>query len=510
MSVSNRIVFNTVITYGKAVLTIFISLFATRLVLNALGVRDFGLNNVVGGVVAMLSFLDAAMATSTQRFISISLGNGDVCMLKRVFANSVFLHFGIAFLLVFLLETFGLYFLNNNLKIDPERLYAANILFHFVVISTFVTIISVPYDAVINAHENMLFLAVIGIIESLLKLLIAFSLLAVIYDKLIIYGFLTMLLTIVVRIVKQLYVRKKYHESRVDFKEEFNLQILKELTTFTGWNLFGVLSYMGRNQGISIVLNLFFSTVVNAAYAIANQINGQLSFFSATITQVLQPQIMKSEGGGDRERLLKLSVFSSKFSFFLFAFFALPIYVELPLVLKIWLGNIPENTVIFCRLIILMTLVIQLRSGITIATHAIGKIKSYQLINSPVQLFTLPIGYLFFMYGFPPYSIILVALLTESIVLLISIRFFYNMTNYSSILFYKNVVFRCLSVLVITYSFLKFVSIYGNSYFFKLSTILISSLIFCFLVFFIGLDRNEKESVKEMFYYLKQKFIKKI
>lgn len=510
MSATNRIVFNTAITYGKALLTIFISLFATRLILNGLGVKDFGLNNVVGGVVAMLSFLDAAMATATQRFISINLGNGDVPMLRKVFANSVLLHLVIAFLLVFTLETIGLYFLNNNLKIDPERLYAANILFHFVVISTFVTIISVPYDAVINAHENMLFLAVVGIIESLLKLLIALSLSFVIYDKLIVYGFLTMTLTIVARVVKQLYVRKKYHESKVNFKEEYNLKILKELTTFTGWNLFGVLSYMGRNQGISIVLNLFFSTVVNAGYAIANQINGQLSFFSATITQVLQPQIMKSEGGGDRDRLLKLSVFSSKFAFFLFAFFALPIYVELPLVLEIWLGNTPKNTVIFCRLIILMTLVIQLRSGITIATHAIGKIKSYQLINSPIQLFTLPIGYLLFTYGFPPYSIVLVALLTEGTVLLISIYFFSNMTSYSSTLFYKNVILRCISVLAITYGFIKFASPFGSSYFFKLSIIIISSLFFCVLVFLIGLDKNEKISVKEMLYYLKQKFKTKI
>lgn len=495
MQNTNRIVFNTLINYVKSAFTITIALYSTRIILNTLGAADFGLFNVVGGLVGMLTFLNAAMATSTQRYISYSLGKNETAKVKSLFANSSILHYAIGVLLVIVIELAGLYLINRKLEINIERLETANLLFHFVVISTFISVISVPFDAVINAHENMLFLAIVGIFETLLKLGIAIQLTYTSGDKLVVFGLLTMFSSVIIILVKRIYSRNKYAETRVSLQNNYNSDEIKELTTFAGWNLLGILSYIGRNQGMAVILNLFFSTVVNAAYGIASQVNSQLSFFSTTIMQAIQPQMVKSEGAGDRGKLITLAIFSSKISFFLFAFVAIPIYIEIPVVLKLWLKNIPDNTVIFCRLIILLTLILQLRTGITTAVHAIGNIKKYQLLNSPVQLLNLPIGYILFNYDYPPYSIIVVSIITEGIVLMISINFFAKLTGYSGIRFFKNVLFPCFFILITTYLIVSTLSSVNQSYLHKLILFILSSCVYLGLFFFIGLDKNEKNKI---------------
>lgn len=508
MQNTHRILFNTIITYAKSAITIVIALYSTRLILNTLGAADFGLFNVIGGLVGMLSFLNAAMATSTQRYISFNLGKNDITKVRSVFANSSILHYGIGILLAVTIELTGIYLINHQLEINPESLKTANLLFHFVVISTVISIISVPYDALINAHENMLFVAVVSIFETLLKLGIAISLSHTTWNKLVTFGFLTMLASIIIIAIKRVYSRNKYFETRVSLKKNFDINLIRELSSFAGWNLLGVLCYIGRNQGTAVILNLFFSTVVNASYGIANQVNGQLSFFSTTIMQAIQPQMVKSEGAGDRVKLIALAIFSSKISFFLLAFIAIPTYIELPFILKLWLTNIPEYTVIFCRSIIILTLILQLRTGITTATHAIGNIKKYQLLNSPIQLLSLPIGYMLFSYHYPPYSIILVSILTESIVLFLSINFFARLTNYSAINFHTNVLFPCIFILVVTYLTFSVSSKISCSYLFKSILFLLTACFYFGLVFFIGLNKNEKNKAIELINNLRYKLKK--
>lgn len=505
----NRIAFNTGITYAKAAITILITLYTTRVVLNALGASDFGLFNVIGGVVAMLAFLNAAMTTSTQRYISFSLGEGDLSKIKKVFGNSLILHYGLGLLLAIAIEVVGMYFINYKLEIAADRLATANLVFHFVVISTFFSIVSVPYDAVVNAHENMLFLAIISIFETLLKLGVACYLFYTKEDRLLVYGLLTMMTAIVVRIVKRLYTRRKYQETHVKLIHVYDKAVIRQLTSFAGWNLLGVVCYIGRNQGIAVVLNLFFSTVINAAYGIANQVNAQLTFFSSTMIQAIQPQIVKSEGSGDRARLTTLSVFSSKISFFLFALVAVPVFVELPLVLSFWLKEVPDSTATFCRCIIVLTLVLQLRSGVTMAVHAIGNIKKYQLMNSPVQLLVLPVGYILFRYGFPPYSIVMVSIFVEMMVLILSINFFNKLTSYPVVHFYKKVIFPCAAVFMISYFFDALLSGLNSSVFYKLFIGACTALVYGGLVYFIGLEKVERSKMIILVNSVKAKMFKR-
>lgn len=509
MSKANKIAFNTGITYAKAAITIIISLYATRLVLNALGAADFGLFNVIGGVVAMLSFLNAAMTTATQRYISFSLGEGDINKVKKVFVNSLILHYALGVLLVAVVEVIGMYFINYKLEISPERLTVANWVFHFVVVSTFFSIVSVPYDAVVNAHENMLFLAIVSIFETLLRLVIAAYLYYTNEDRLMVFGFLTMLSAIIIRIIKRIYSRRKYEETHVSFKGGYQKDQIKQLTSFAGWNLLGVLCYIGRNQGIAVVLNLFFATVINAAYGIANQVNAQLTFFSSTMIQAIQPQIVKSEGSGDRARLITLSVFSSKVSFFLFALVAIPIYAELPFVLKLWLKDVPESTTAFCRCIIILTFILQLRSGITMAVHAIGNIKKYQLINSPIQLLAIPVGYLLFRFGnYPPYSIVVVSILVEAFVLLLSINFFSKLTGYSVFSFYRHVIIPCAFIFGVCYVFSVSLAGLNSSLLYKASMAVSTVLLYCLLVFFFGFDKMERTKLLAMVQNIRNKVFK--
>ena len=458
MKATDRIIFNTGITYARAVITALISLYATRLILNALGAEDFGLYNVIGGMVAMLSFLNAAMTTSTQRYLSFNLGRQDVELVKGVFANSIIIHFVVAFIVVVAIEVVALYFIDNQLKINPERISVAKYILHFAVASTFITIISVPYDAVINAHENMLFLAVTSIIESFLKLAVALLIVYISTDKLFLFGLLTMGATIIIRIIKQVYSKRKYEECSASLITYYSVSQIKELSSFAGWNLFGALCALARNQGIAVVLNLFYTTVINAAYGIANQINGQLMFFSQTMMSAIRPQIMKSEGANDRARMIRLSLSANKFSFFLFTFFAVPLYFQMPFVLKIWLKELPQYSVEFCRAILLLTAANQINMGLMTAVQAIGKIKLYQTVAGGIQLLTLPIGFVFLKFGYAPYSIVLVSFGLECLSTVFRMFYFDYLTGYPVWLYFKDVILLSIITMIPTAFFVMFLS----------------------------------------------------
>ena len=413
MKSATRVARNTGFLYGKMVITIFISLYSTRLILNALGAVDYGIFTLVGGVISMLSFINGAMIIATQRYLSISLGANDIQKLKSVFSSSVILHLIIGFLIVMLLEIGGLFLFNGYLNIPPERIATAKIIFHFMVISTFFTINAVPYDASINTHENMFFDALSGIFESLMKLGIAIWLIYSHFDKLILYGSMMAALTILIRIIKSIYCYRKYEECRVRVLLHLDTSLFKEMVSFAGWNMFGLFCSVLKNQGMAILLNLFFGILVNAAYGIANQVNSNIRAFSSNMIRAIMPQIIKSEGGGDRERMLRLSVFASKMSFFLLAFFAVPIIIEMPFVLKIWLKAVPENAVIFCQLILLLSLLYQITIGTMIAVTSVGNIKSFQIAVGAVEIFNLPVAYALVKFGLPAYFVLVGSIFLE-------------------------------------------------------------------------------------------------
>jgi len=401
MQSAERVIKNTGFLYGKMVITIFISLYSTRLILNALGVADYGIFNLVGGVIAMLSFINGAMIIATQRYLSFYIGAGDDHKLKSVFISSIVLHLVISLIIVLLLEIAGFFLFDGVLNIPVDRIGTAKVIFHFMIISTFFTINAVPYDASINSHENMLFDSLLGIFESILKLGIAIWLVYSEIDKLILFGLLTAVSTIIIRIIKGIYCSRKYIECRINLKSRVQTGLLKEMLSFAGWNLFGLLCSVLSNQGLAILLNLFFGVVVNAAYGIANQVNANLRSFSSNMIRAILPQITKSEGSGDRERMLRLSVLASKMSFFLLAFFAIPIIIEMHFILKIWLKTVPDNALIFCQLTLILSLVYQITVGMMAAITTVGEIKAYQIVVGIVQLFTLPVAWALMKFGLP-------------------------------------------------------------------------------------------------------------
>ncbi|PXY42544.1 hypothetical protein DMB65_00520 [Flavobacterium cheongpyeongense] len=511
MQAINRVIFNTGITYVKTVVTSLIALYSTRLILNALGAEDFGIYNVVGGMIAMLAFLNAAMSTSTQRYISYNLGTANIESVKKIFANSVIVHFVIGILLVIVIELVGIYLINNQLKINPARIDVALYILHFVVASTFITVISVPYDALINAHENMTFLAVVGVVESVLKLLIAFSLFFLTVDKLFVYGFFTMLCTIIIRVIKRIYSKRKYKECHVNLIKEYDIDQIKELNSFAGWSLFGTLCSLARNQGVAVILNLFFATVVNAAYGIANQVNSQLMFFSQTMMSAMRPQIMKSEGSNDRDRMIRLSLTANQFSFYLFTFFALPFFFEMPFILKLWLKNVPEYTVEFCRSIILLTMMNQINMGLMTAVQAIGKIKVYQMVAGGIQLLTIPIGFVFLKLGYQPYSIVLVSFVLETISTVFRIFYFQYLTGYRAVEYFKKVILNSFLSLLPSVLLVYFVRIWLVDGFVGFIVLgIISSISYLLSIYYIGLTYNDKQMLMQIFSSLKNKFVTKM
>lgn len=444
MQVANRVILNTGALYGRMLITVFISLYATRLVLNLLGAADYGLFNLISGVIAMLSFLNMAMTISTQRYMSFHLGTKDAHKLKVVFNSSVLLHFILGLALVVLFEVAGSYLFDHVLNYPPSRTTAAKLIFQFMVVSAFFTIISVPYDATLIAQENMVMVAILGIVESVGKLLIALCLPYLPYDRLIVYGGLMALLTVLLLVFKQVYCAVKYEESRIRIRQYFDPPLLKEMFAYAGWNMFGAGSFVARNQGIALLLNVFFGTIVNAAYGIANQVNAQLSYFSVTMLRALNPQIIKSEGSGDRPRMLRLAMIASKFSFYLLSFFAIPMMIEMPFVLQCWLKQVPAFTVMMCRLIIVATLINQLSSGIQVAVQSVGKIKRYQVVVSTMVLFNLPIAWLLLKMGYPAATVLISAIGIEVVSGIYRMIAAKNITGLSPAVFTRQVIVKAM------------------------------------------------------------------
>jgi len=509
MKAGNKIVYNTAILYGRMLVTIGISLYSTRLILANLGASDYGLFNVVAGVVSMLAFLNAAMATATQRYLSFHMGSGDMGKVRKIFGNSILIHFLLGLFLVLVFELIGTWFVENKLNISPDRLWTAKLLFQFTVISSFISIISVPYDAVVNAHENMTFVAVINILESVLRLGVGIILIFDWSDKLLIYGALTLSNAVLVRIIKRVYCRRKYEESKVSMRGELDRKMVRELLSFASWNLFGVICGLARSQGVAIVLNLFFGTVINAAYALANQVNNQMSFLSMTMMKTVRPQMMKSEGAGDRQRMLKLSIFAGKFSFYLNSLVSIPMFIAMPQVLQFWLENVPDYTIAFCRYIVVLNLIQQFSMGIMAATQAIGKIKTYQAVVGTVQILTVPFSYWALRMGYPAETVMMITVGLEFVASCFRIHYFKVLTCYPRFKFLKEVVFIPLIPAAIVFWCSEF---YwkniksGSGIGDLLAFFTFSAIIYLGFIYIFGISTREKEMIRAMLKTLTGKF----
>ena len=487
---------NTGILYVRMGITVFISLYSTRLILNSLGVDDFGIFNVVAGSIAMLTFLNTAMAAATQRFMSFAQGAGDFDKLKSIFNVSLVLHLSIAILVLLLLEGVGYILLNGVLKIPEARVGAAKIIFQFAIASTFFTIISVPYDAVINAHENMFLFAILGILEALIKLAIAIYITYTAYDQLLVYGLLMALMSIFLLVIRQVYCTRKYEECRMNVKKYFSKPIFSEMTSFAGWSFLGSSSSMVANYGQGIIMNVFFGTVVNTAQGISGQVSGQLGAFAVTMLKALNPLIAKSEGANNRELLVKATFVGSKASFFLLMIFYVPVLIEMPYIFKIWLKNVPDFAVIFCRLLLLRNLVEQLYITLSASIAATGNIRKYQIYISVLTFFPLVVSYVLFYFGAPAYAMYIVFIIYTTLTAIMTIYFAQLVFNLPVKQYLVNVILRCLTTLLITASISIMPLLLMSPSIERLACVLlISTLSFTVTAYLFGFSPDEKKQI---------------
>jgi O-antigen/teichoic acid export membrane protein len=508
MQAAHRVAKNTGILYARMAITVFISLYATRLILAALGVADFGLFNVVGGVIAMLGFLNSSMAAATQRFMSFAQGAGDLEKVKRIFNMSTVLHAGIAVLMVLILEIAGYFFFNGILNIAPDRVEVAKIIYHFMVASTFFTVLSVPYEAVITSHENMLFYAILGILESVLKLGIAVYITYSTFDHLVAYGFLMATLSIFLLILRRIYCHRYYAECELNFRKYYEKPLLQEISSFAGWSLLGSASSMLANYGTTIVINIFFGTVVNAAQGIALQISGQLSAFANTMLKALNPLIDKSEGAGNRLLMLKATMSGSKISFFLLMFFYIPVIIEMPYIFKLWLKNVPDYAILFCRLGLIRNLIEQLYITLMSAIAAVGNIRKYQIYNSVLNFFPLIISYILFLFHFPVYTLYVVFIIYSILGGFLVLYFAKLECELSIPIYLKNVAIPCVVSFAVIFILSNIPSLFDFNQNLRLLVVIsVSSITFSIAFWFIGLNTEERLIIKPVIKLIVQKKI---
>lgn len=499
MQAARRVLKNTGFLYMKMGITVFSSLYATRLVLNALGASDFGIFALIMGLIGMFMFLNAAMSQSTQRFMSYAQGKKDFQEEKSVFSISVIIHFVIAAVLVLLLYSFESYLFDHLLTIDAQRIETAKIIYTYMLFGTFFMIVSVPYDAVINAHEDMLFFAILGILESFLKLGIAIYVTFADSDKLIVYGFLMAFLSFVMTALKAMYSHKKYPEVQVSILKDFDAQLFKKMFSFAGYTFINVSTQMLANYGQSVVLNMFFGTIVNAAQGIATQVSAQLAMFASTMLRALNPMIVKSEGAGNRQLMLDASFVGIKISFYLLMFFYIPVLLEMDAILNLWLVEVPEFTIIFCTLLLIRNLIEQLYVTLNSSIMSVGNIKMFQIVNSVWNLFPLPAAYVLFKMGFPPTATYVVFIIYSFIQGGIYIAYAKKECAMSLRAYFNNVIVKSLVPFIIVFALVSIPHfLIENEVYRIISVLFFNVIIFILVVWRLGLSEIEKEFIKKL------------
>lgn len=403
MSTAARVVKNTGFLYVKMGITILVSLYTLRILLASLGAADYGIFTIVGGAIMMLGFLNSTMANATQRFMSYAEGEGNLEKKTKIFNVSLVLHVFIALLTCVLLLIVFFPLFNGILNIQPERVYAAKVVYFCLIFSTLLTIVNAPYDAVMNAHENMLYYSIIGIFESILKLMIAFYCVYTLYDKLIVYGLLMAMVPVITLTIMKVYCHKHYEECVIAPRRYWDYSLVKRIATFSGWNFLTAVSSLLTFQGLGVVLNHFFGTVLNAAQGIAQQVNSQLSQFSVNMMKALNPVIVKNAGAGNYDMMNRATIAGCKFSTYIMLFFAIPLIIEMPYVLKIWLVDVPEWTILFCILQIVVGIICQMANSASTAVYAQGDIKWYAIYKSVMNILPVILAYISFALGGAPY-----------------------------------------------------------------------------------------------------------
>lgn len=504
---TKRIAKNTLMLYGRMLFSMLVSLYTSRVVLQALGVEDYGIYNVVGGVVAMFSMISSSLSSSVSRFLTFELGKGDTDGLKRVFSTSLSIQLVLAGIIVVLAETIGLWFLNTHMTIPANRLYAANWVFHASVLTFVINLLSVPFCASIVSHERMSAFAYIGILDVVLRLLIvlfiAYSGLG--FDRLIVYALLLVGVVCIMQAIYWRYCTRHFLECQL--KLSFDVDYWKEMSSFAGWNFIGCTAGLLKDQGVNILLNLFLGPIINAARGIANTVNNVLSSFAGNFMTALNPQITKSYAAGDYNYTFSLVERGSRFSYYILLLFALPMLFEADFVLTLWLKHYPAHTVNFVRLILLVTMCDILSNTLINLQNATGKIRNYQLAVGGMLLMNFPLSYICLKIGFQPESTLIVALIVAVACLFLRLLFLRKMVGLSIRRYLHKV---CGNVMCVTLA----AAVLPTLLYLQMADGVLRFLLMCMLtalcsataIYFIGCSRNERDFIKSRIVLIRQKF----
>lgn len=505
---NKRIAKNTLMLYFRMLFTMAVSLFTSRVVLNTLGVEDYGIYNVVGGVVSMFSIISGSLSAAISRFITVELAKGDSDKLRKTFSASVTIQLILSLIIVVLIESIGVWFLNAKMVIPAERMDAANWVLQFSIVMFVINLISVPYNATIIAHEKMSAFAYISILEVVCKLVIVYLLKISPIDRLVFYAILMCAVSVIIRLVYGYYCNRHFAECKFSFR--FDKDLLKRMFSFAGWNFIGASSAVLRDQGGNIIINLFGGPAVNAARGIAMQVNHAIVGFSNNFMTALNPQITKSYASGEQDYMMKLIFRGARFSFYMLLFLSLPVLANTHYILSLWLGMVPDHSVLFVRLALIFAMSESISSPLVTAMLATGKIRNYQIVVGGLQMLNLPISYVLLRIGCIPETVMMVAIGLSQCCLAARLVMLRTMIGLSARKYLREVylnvilvttaaaVLPILTSVILEESFLNFVII-----------VLISLITAAISIFYIGFNKNERDFAVTKFKYAIHKLAKR-
>ena len=492
---NKRIAKNTLLLYFRMLFLMLVTLYTSRVVLSVLGVNDYGIYNVVGGIVAMFSVLSNSLTSAISRFITYELGNGNTERLRKVFSTAVSVQLTLSGIVILIAECIGVWFLNTQMQIPSDRLVAANWVFQFSIATFVINLISVPYNATIVAHEKMSAFAYISILEALGKLSIAFLVTVSPTDRLSFYALLMCLVALAIRLIYGSYCKRHFQEA--SYKFLLDKTLLKQMFSFAGWNFFGSGAFMLNTQGVNILINIFFGVTTNAARGVATQVETAMRQFINSFMTAINPQIIKSYANGEYDYMYSLICRSAKFSSFLLIFFAVPIVLETPTIFSIWLKEVPEYAVIFLRLSVLVSFVdCSLANSLMTAIFATGDIKRYQITVSCFGIMVFPLSWLFYYLGFDAWVTYLIYFLIYCIILYVRLRLVKNQIFMPTKQYVREVLFRVIPVLILSSVVPLFITCNMPQGILRLVVVtLVSILVSSVFMYMIGLTGGERQFV---------------
>lgn len=491
MQESSRVVINTTVQYFRSIVSVIITLYTSRIVLYNLGVDDFGIYSLIAGVITMFSFIQSSLAKTTQRYLSYHYGKRNKQIVIEIFNNSVITQLIIALILCGLLVLLSSFVFNKMIVIPLERLDAAKIVYYIMIGSLFCNLLSTPYLATLISRENIIYSSVVQIIDAFLKIPIAISLVYISDNKLEYYSLFCFFLVFFNLLLYYTYCISFYDECKHFSFRSFKISLFKDMFSFAGWNVYSTMCIVGRGQGIAVLLNNFYSTAINAAYSIGNQVSSQIAFLSNSLTTAINPQIMKAEGSGDRYRMIRLSELSCKYSFLLMSMASIPAIIYMPTILSIWLKEVPEHSVMFCRMILLAIQIDLISMNLSSTNQAIGNIRNFVLFIQTAKVVTLPTVYVALRLGGSPFIVMVIYVVFEFLCAVLRVGYLKYDINMSVKHYVKNVVFACLSISFINALICFLISKYLNGWFF-LITCFISIIVTMVLILLIGMNPDEK------------------